>query len=90
MNSERWVNVVLLSGISFMYEGIRQAIGPATKRSAPLKSKTFSVITDRKDQMGRWMNTTRDPYSTENKIPEEALDSIQALPVLQELDAEPC
>ena len=34
-----------------MYEGIKQATGKPTKKTAPLKSKTGEVITDRDKQM---------------------------------------
>ena len=72
-----------------MYKDIMQATGPATKRSAPLKSETGTVITDRREQMGRWMKHYLDINSTEKKVSGEALDSIQSTPVIQELDAEP-
>ena len=39
--------------------------------------------------MGKWVEHYLDLYSMENKVSEEALDSIQALPVLLELNAEP-
>ena len=72
-----------------MYEGIKQALGKPTKKSAPLKSKTGEVIKDKDKQMGRWVEHYLDIYSRENTISQEALDSIEDLPVLEELDAEP-
>ena len=63
-----------------MYEGIRKATGPATKKCS-FKWKTGAVITDRKKQMRRWVEHHLDLYSMENKVSEEALDSIQALAI---------
>ena len=72
-----------------MYEGIKQATGKPMKRSAPLKFKTGDVIKDRDKQMSRWVEHYLDIYSKENSVTQEALDSIEDLPVLKELDPEP-
>ena len=72
-----------------MYEGIKQATGKLTKKTAPLKSKTGEVITDRDKQMGRWVEHYLEIYSRENSVTQEALDAIEELPVLEELDCEP-
>ena len=82
-------NTSISGNIRSVYEDATQATGPARKRSAPLKSETGAVITDRREQMGRWMKHYLDIYSTENTVSGEALDSIQSTPVIQELDAEP-
>ena len=75
--------------IRVMYEGIKQATGKPTKRSATLKSKTDDVIKDRDKQMSRWVEHYLDIYSRENCVTQELLDSIEELPVLEELDSEP-
>ena len=72
-----------------MYEGIKQATGPNMKKIAPLKSKTGEIITDRKKQMERWVEHYLELYSTENTVSEEALNSIQLMPIMVELDSEP-
>ena len=72
-----------------MYEGIKQATGKPKKNSAPLKSKTGETITDRGKQIGRWVEHYLDLYSRENCVTQEALDGIEYLPVLEELDTEP-
>ena len=41
--------------IRSMYEGIKKACGPVIKRSAPLKTLTGEIITDKKQQMDRWV-----------------------------------
>ena len=41
--------------IRVMYEGIKQATGKSTKRSAPVKSKAGDVIKDRDQQMSQWV-----------------------------------
>ena len=72
-----------------MYEDIKQASGKPTKKTAPLKSKTGEVITDRDKQMGRWVEHYLELYARENSVTQEALDTIEELPVLEELDSEP-
>nr|XP_032827065.1 uncharacterized protein LOC116952123 [Petromyzon marinus] len=39
--------------IRAMYEGIKTAFGPNIKRTAPLKSSTGAIITDKQEQMAR-------------------------------------
>ena len=71
-----------------MYEGIKQAIGPNVKKIAPLKSKTGEIITDQKKQMERWVEHCLKLYSTENTVLEEALNNIQVMHIMVELDIE--
>ena len=68
-----------------MYDGIKKATGPTIKKTAPLKTKSGEVITDSNKQMERWV----EHYATENTITNEALDTIEGLPVMTELDTEP-
>lgn len=72
-----------------MYEGIKKALGPTVKKTAPLKLKNGEPITDREAQMDRWVEHYHDLYSTENVVTEPALNSIKTLPVMEELDREP-
>ena len=44
--------------IRSMYDGIKKATGPTTKKTAPLKAKSGEVITDSNKQMERWVKTT--------------------------------
>ena len=74
--------------IRLTYEGTKQARKKPTKRSAPLKSKTGEVIKDRDKQISRWVEHHLDIYSRANSVTQEALDSIEDLPVLEELDSE--
>uniref|UniRef100_A0ABM5FP43 Craniofacial development protein 2-like n=1 Tax=Pogona vitticeps TaxID=103695 RepID=A0ABM5FP43_9SAUR len=75
--------------IKGMYDGIKQALGTMQKKSAPLKSATGVVIQDRAQQMERWVQHYSELYSRENVVTEEALNNIECLPVLEELDSEP-
>ena len=59
------------------------------KRSALLKSKTEDVIKDRDKRMSRWVEHYLGIYSREKSVTQEALDRIEDLPVLEELDSEP-
>ncbi|KAI8521282.1 hypothetical protein Bbelb_010360 [Branchiostoma belcheri] len=72
-----------------MYEGIKKAVGPTTNKSAPLKCLSGETITDREKQMERWLEHYSELYSRENTINESALDSIDTLSVLWDLDAAP-
>ena len=72
-----------------MYEGIKQATGVSIRTTAPLKSKSGETITDRAKQMSRWVEHYLELYSRQNIVTQGALDSIQDLPVLDDLDSEP-
>ena len=72
-----------------MYNGIKKATGPTIKQTALVKTKSGEVITDSNKQMERWVEHYVELYSTENTITNEALDTIESLPVLTELDTEP-
>ena len=72
-----------------MFKGIKQATGVLVKKTAPLKTKTGEVIIDPKRQMERWVEDNLYLYFSENSVSHETLDTIQDLPLLHELDAEP-
>ena len=72
-----------------MYDGIKKATGPTIKKTAPLKTKSGEVITDSNKQMERWVEHYLELYSTENTITDQALDTIETMPVMTELDSEP-
>ena len=75
--------------IRAMYDGIKWATGPTTKKSAHLKSKEGDVIKDKNSQMDRWVEHYLELYSTNNSVSRNVLDNIQQLPALTELDDEP-
>ena len=72
-----------------MYEGIKRAIGPQIKKFAPLKTLNGSVITDREQQMSRWIEHFMSLYANEIPISASALVGIDRLPEMSELDIEP-
>ena len=71
-----------------MYDGIKKATGPAIKKTAPLKTKSGEVITNSNKQMERWVGHYVE-LNTEYTITNEALDTIESLPVMTKLDTEP-
>ena len=75
--------------IKAMYDGIKQALGPTQKKTAPLKSATGEVIQDREQQMERWVEHYTELYASENVATEDALNAIECRPELEELDREP-
>ncbi|XP_051889891.1 uncharacterized protein LOC127580446, partial [Pristis pectinata] len=72
-----------------MYEGIKKAIGPTQSKSVPLKTKTDETIKDKGKQMERWAEHYSELYSRENNILDNALDTMDCLPIMEELDALP-
>ena len=66
--------------------GIKQATGPTTTKSVPLKTKSAENITDQKKQMERWVEHYLELHSTQNVVTDAALDAICQLLVMQELD----
>ena len=64
-------------------------MGPAQNKTAPLKSTTGEVITDKGQQMERWVEHYSDLYSRQNVVTTAALDAIECLPAIEELDIEP-
>ena len=72
-----------------VYEGMKKALGPSARKTAPLKSSTGEIITDRSKQMDRWPEHYHDLYLRESVIIEAALNGIPSLPVMEELDTPP-
>ena len=72
-----------------MYDGVKKAVGPTQKKSAPIKSSTGEIIQDRAEQMERWVEHYSELYSRENIVTDEALSAFECLPMMQKLDAEP-
>ena len=63
-----------------MYDGIKKAQGPVQSKTAPLKSSTGEIITDRGEQMERWVEHYSNLYSIQNIVSPSALDSIICIP----------
>ena len=74
------------SNIKAMYDSIKQALGPTQKKTAHLKLTTGEVIQDREQQMERWVEHYTELYAREN---EDALNAVECLQELEELDREP-
>ncbi|XP_049829037.1 uncharacterized protein LOC126267775 [Schistocerca gregaria] len=91
-----WVN--LCAGIqkaadsgddTAMYDGIKKAVGPTVRKTAPLKPKTGEVIANEGKQMKRWVERYLELCAAENEVSKDACDAIQQMPVLEQLDAMP-
>ena len=72
-----------------MYEGMKKAIGPSIKKSAPLKSTSGQPILDKGKQLDRWVEHYLELYSRETLLTDEALNSMEPLPTLDHLDEIP-
>ena len=69
-----------------MYKGIKKALGQVQSKTAPFKSSTVEIITDRSQQTKRWMEQYSNLYFVQNIVFPSAID---CLPTMDELDAEP-
>ena len=87
--SETIQTAAIIGNIRGMYNGIRTAMGPAQNKTAPLKSITGEVITDKGKQMERWVEHYSDLYCRQNVVTTAALDAIDCVPAIEELDIEP-
>ena len=72
-----------------MYAGIKKVFGPTIKKTLQLKASTGEVITDKKLQMERWIEHYQELYSREIEVNEATIESIESLPVMEDLDSEP-
>ena len=87
--SENIQKAAMTGNIRGMYDGIKKALGPVQARTAPLKSSTGEVLTDKNQQMERWVEHYSDLYSRQNTVSATALDAIECLPTMKELDVIP-
>lgn len=72
-----------------MYDGIKKAIGPVAKKTAPLKSLSGETITDSSHQMKRWIEHFSELYSRQTTISDTASNVLKDLPMMPELDNVP-
>ena len=72
-----------------IYDGIKKATDRTMKKTAPLKTQSGEVIADSNKQMERWVEHYAELSSTESTISNDALYTIESLPVMTELDTEP-
>jgi hypothetical protein len=72
-----------------MYGSMKQALGPKINKTIPIWSCTGDPITDPVKQMERWAEFFGELYSDVSIVTEPALDGVQQLPLMQELDALP-
>ena len=87
--SHKIQNCADTGNIQGMYRGLKQAFGPSSIKSAPIKTKTGEIITERGQQMKRWAEHYEDLFSTIKVTTEEALSGVPELPVIPELDEIP-
>ena len=87
--SENIQSAAITGNIRGMYDGIKKALGPTLNKTDPLRSSTREVIADRRQQLERWVVHYSDIYSRENIVSPSALDAVECLPTMEELDTEP-
>ena len=72
-----------------MYEGMKKAFGPSIVKTAPLKSTSGEIITDRAKQIERWAEHYQELYSRETTVTERGIENTPSLPVMEALDTPP-
>ena len=72
-----------------VYEGIRKAVGPTKKSTSPLLSETGEILHSRNEQLSRWVKHFSLLYSTQNTVTNYALNSMDSLLMMDNLDSVP-
>ena len=72
-----------------MYDGIRKACGPVERKTAPIKAKNGTLLTEKHDQMRRWEEHYTDLYSTRSELNDHARENLPTMPVFTSLDQPP-
>ncbi|XP_059049895.1 uncharacterized protein LOC131844918 [Achroia grisella] len=75
--------------IGGVYEGVKRALGPIKKKSAPLKDANGFIITDNQKQLERWVEHYTGLYSRPVYLQPEAVLSMPKMDVWTELDDPP-
>ncbi|KAI8512327.1 hypothetical protein Bbelb_089660 [Branchiostoma belcheri] len=75
--------------IRAMYDGMKKAFDPSITKTAPLKTASGDIITDRGKQMERWAEHYQELYSRENVVSAAAVENTDTLPLMEELDNAP-
>ncbi|XP_063606654.1 uncharacterized protein LOC134781365 [Penaeus indicus] len=91
-----WKNLCLeiqnasdLGSFRKLYQGLKKAIGPSTRKVCPLKSSDGTMITDSNQQLARWVEHYLELYSEPRPIKKEAIEGTPSFPEAQQLDAMP-
>ena len=87
--SENIQSAAIMGNIRGKYDGIKKALGPTLNKTATLRSSAGKVITDRGHQLERCVEHYSDIYSRESIVSPSALDAVECLPTMEELDTEP-
>ena len=72
-----------------MYDGVKKALGPTLNKTAPLRTSIGEVITHKGHRLERWVEHYSNIYSRENIVSPSALDAVEFLTTMEELDTEP-
>ena len=86
--SENIQSAAITGNIRGMYDGIKKTLGPTLNKTAPLRSSAREVITDRGHKLERWVDHYFDIYSREYIVSPSALNAVECLPIMKELDTE--
>ena len=75
--------------INSTFEGINKDTGPKISKTAPIKSKAGTIITDKTKQLERWVEHYSKLYSREKIVQQSVPDAIDRLPQMPVLDEPP-
>ena len=78
-----------IGNLKGMYDGIRKACGPVERKTAPIKAKDGTLLTDKHDQKRRWEEHYTELYSTESQLSDHARENLPTVPEMTSLDHPP-
>ena len=71
-----------------MYQVIKQAIGPTSKKTAIVLSEDGRPISDHGKQLDRWADHFSSLYTRDVPVKQQAINALPLIPALHELDAD--
>src|ERR1700761_59035 len=72
-----------------LYHGLKVVFGPRISKVAPLQSLSGELLTNRSEQMGRWVEHYLELYSKDSIVVPAVFGALPQLPTRCELDLEP-
>ena len=85
--SKRVEECALQGNIRGMYAGIKEALGPVPKKTAPLKTTSGETLTDLQAQLNRWVEHYQSLYANEVHALDDAIKLVvPSQPIMYELD----
>lgn len=72
-----------------LYAGIKKATGPTAQTCGVLKQKDGTVIKDKSEKLGRWVEHFSELYTGQSQVSSDIIASLPNAPPMNDLDSEP-